>query len=163
MASIALHKTIKAKPAEDVPQIMKQGQITPWLYLAPAIVLMTIYIVVPMFNTTYLSFFNQDGSAPASTTCVEGSSCWGIFENYRYAFTAELDLKSAATAWNSFWLSSFGNNIKWILVMVSGTVSIGLVFAVLVNGPRYESAAKSTIFLPMAISFVGATRFANCG
>jgi alpha-glucoside transport system permease protein len=40
--------------------------------------------------------------------------------------------------------------------MVSGTVSIGLVFAVLVNGLRYESAAKSTIFLPMAISFVGA-------
>jgi alpha-glucoside transport system permease protein len=40
--------------------------------------------------------------------------------------------------------------------MVSGTVSIGLVFAVLASRVRYESQAKSVIFLPMAVSFVGA-------
>jgi alpha-glucoside transport system permease protein len=135
---------------------MKQGLLTPWFYLAPALIVMTIFIVFPMFTTMYLSLLDRTSSAPASTTCVAGRSCWGIFENYRYALTAELNLSSLTTAWNSFWLSSYGNQIKWILVMVSGTVVIGLLFAVLASRVRYESLAKSIIFMPMAISFVGA-------
>jgi alpha-glucoside transport system permease protein len=78
-------------------------------------------------------------------------------ENYRYALTAELNLSSPAAAWNSFWRSSYGNNIKWILLMVSGTVGIGLLFAVLADRVKYESLAKAIIFMPMAISFVGAS------
>ena len=146
------------KKASDsyVPQIMKQGRLTPWLYLAPALIIMTVFIVFPMFNTIYLSFLNKDSSAPVSTTCVEGQPCWGIFENYRYALTAELDFRSPATIWSSFWRSSYGNNIKWIIFMVSGTVGIGLLFAVLADRVRYESLAKAIIFMPMAISFVGA-------
>jgi alpha-glucoside transport system permease protein len=135
---------------------MKQGRITPWLYLAPALIVMTVFIVFPMFNTMYLSLLNRDSSAPASTTCVAGQPCWGIFENYRYALTAELNFSSPAALWNSFWLSSYGNNIKWILLMVSGTVGIGLLFAVLADRVRYEALAKAIIFMPMAISFVGA-------
>ncbi len=48
------------------------------------------------------------------------------------------------------------NNVKWILVMVSGTVLFGLLIATLADRVRYESVAKALIFLPMAISFVGA-------
>jgi alpha-glucoside transport system permease protein len=44
----------------------------------------------------------------------------------------------------------------WILLMVPGTVAAGLMFAVLTDRVRYESLAKTIIFLPMAISFVGA-------
>jgi alpha-glucoside transport system permease protein len=48
------------------------------------------------------------------------------------------------------------NNLTWILLMVSGTVLLGLAVAVLSDRVRYEPLAKSVIFLPMAISFVGA-------
>jgi len=143
-----------APPA--VPKVMKQGRLTPWLYLLPALLVMTFFIIYPMINTISLSFMNKDGTDSAATTCVEGKPCWGVFENYRYALTAELDFNSFASFWGSFWESSYGNNLKWIILMVSGTVGIGLGFAVLADRVKYEALAKSIIFMPMAISFVGA-------
>jgi len=142
--------------AQRVPEIMKQGKITPWLYLAPALIVMFIFIVYPMINTAYLSFQNADGTASAATTCREGRPCWGVFENYRYALTNELNLDSAKQAWQTFWLSSYGNNIKWVILMVSGTVGLGMLLALFVDRVKYESIAKMLIFMPMAISFVGA-------
>jgi len=53
-------------------------------------------------------------------------------------------------------LKSFRNNILWLLIMVPGVTVLGLLFAVLVDRVRYESFAKALIFMPMAISFVGA-------
>ena len=141
---------------QDVPKIMKQGRLTPWLYLLPALVVMTFFIVYPMINTIALSFSNNDGSAPASTLCREGRECWGIFENYRYALTAELNFSDFGSLWSSFWQSSYGNTLKWIVFMVSGTVGIGLLFAVLADRVKYEALAKAILFMPMAISFVGA-------
>jgi alpha-glucoside transport system permease protein len=135
---------------------MKQGKVVPWMYLLPALFVMGIFIVFPMINTIALSFQNADGTASAATTCVAGKPCWGIFENYRVALTAELETTNASTIWKSFWISSYGNMIKWIVFMVSGAVSIGLAFAVLVDRVKYESLAKAVIFMPMAISFVGA-------
>jgi alpha-glucoside transport system permease protein len=141
---------------KTVPQVMKQGKVTPWLYLLPALIVMGFFIVFPMINTVRLSLLNGNSTASAATSCDAGEPCWGIFENYRYALTAELDTTSAATIWKSFWVSSYGNNIKWILVMVSGTVGIGLAFAVLADRVKYEPLAKAIVFMPMAISFVGA-------
>lgn len=127
-----------------VPSIMKQGRFTPWLYLLPALVVMTTFIVYPGLNTLYLSFRSVDGSDWAGTACVAGQPCWGIFENYRYALTSPV------------MQTAFLNNLKWILLMVSGTVLLGLLIAVMADRVRYEALAKSVIFLPMAISFVGA-------
>ncbi len=138
------------------PAIMKQGKLTPWLYLLPALIVMTIYILYPMINTIGLSLQDASSESSAATTCVEGKPCWGVFENYRYALMNEIDTTSAKTVWQSFWLSSYGNQIKWLLVMVSSTVGIGLLFAVLVDRIKQEALAKSIIFMPMAISFVGA-------
>jgi len=135
---------------------MKQGRWTPWLYLAPALVVMTLFIVYPMINTIHLSFLDRNGMASAATTCVPGKACWGVFENYHYALTSELDLSSFATFWHTFWMSSYGNTIKWIVLMVGGSTAIGLGFAMLVDRIRYEALAKAVIFMPMAISFVGA-------
>lgn len=139
-----------------VPKIMRQGQIAPWLYLAPAVLIMLFYIVYPTAYTTYLSLRDKDSENWATESCIEGNPCWGILENYRYALTSELDTTNFQTIWRSFWISSFGNNIKWILLMVTGSVGIGLLMAVLADRVRYEALAKSIIFLPMAISFVGA-------
>ncbi len=143
-------------PAQPVPKVMKQGKLTPWLYLLPSLIVMTLFIVYPMLNTIDLSFLNKDGTASAATTCTQGNPCWGIFENYHYALTSELDATSPAALWDSFWASSYGNTIKWIVLMVAGTVGIGLGFAMLADRVRYEALAKAVIFLPMAISFVGA-------
>jgi alpha-glucoside transport system permease protein len=142
--------------AVPVPKVMKQGRLTPWYYLLPAVVIMTIFIVYPMINTLGLSFLNKNGTASAATTCQAGKPCWGIFENYHYALTAELDTSSPGALWRSFWSSSYGNTIKWIIIMTAGTVGIGLAFAMLADRVRYEALAKAVIFMPMAISFVGA-------
>jgi alpha-glucoside transport system permease protein len=143
-----------AKP--KVSAVMKQGKLTPWLYLLPALIVMSFFIVYPMINTVALSFQNKDSTASAATTCRDTGPCWGIFENYRYALTAELNTSSISTTWQSFWTSSYGNSLKWIVVMVSGTVILGLLIAILVDRVKYEPLAKAIIFMPMAISFVGA-------
>jgi alpha-glucoside transport system permease protein len=105
---------------------------------------MSVFILYPGLNTLYLSFRNQNGSDWAYTTCLAGQPCWGIFENYRYALTS------------SIMRTAFANNLKWILFMVSGTVLLGLLIATLADRVRYEALAKAIIFMPMAISFVGA-------
>src|ERR1041384_1178260 len=71
--------------SQNVPKIMKQGNLTPWLYLLPALIVMSFFIVYPMINTIGLSFLNKDGTASAATTCQAEQPCWGVFENYRYA------------------------------------------------------------------------------
>lgn len=138
------------------PVIMRQGKLAPWLYLLPALVVMGVFIVYPMINTINLSLLNKDATASASVNCTAGQPCWGIFENYRYALTAELDTSSPQAIWISFWSSSYGNNLKWILLMVTGAVALGLAIAVISDRVKYEALAKALIFMPMAISFVGA-------
>jgi alpha-glucoside transport system permease protein len=140
----------------NVPKIMRQGPWTPWLYLGPSVLIMLVYIVYPTLNTTYLSLRDKDSQNWASVECVEGRACWGIFENYRVTLTDELDFSSPGQFWRSFWISTYGNNLKWIALMVSGSVGVGLIMAVLSDRVRYEALAKAVIFLPMAISFVGA-------
>ena len=52
---------------------------------------------------------------------------------------------------------AFRNNIfLWIIFAVPLTVGFGLLVAVLADRSRFERTAKALIFLPMAISFVGA-------
>jgi alpha-glucoside transport system permease protein len=53
-------------------------------------------------------------------------------------------------------LNAFRNNLLWVILMVGGTVGMGLLIAVLADRVKYESLAKAIIFMPMAISFVGA-------
>ena len=133
-----------AAQRDQVAGIMRQGKFTPWFYLMPALVVMATFIVYPGLNTLYLSFRNTDNTDWATATCIQGEPCWGVFENYRYALTSDI-MKTA-----------FVNNLTWIVLMVSGTVLLGLLIATLADRVRYEAIAKAIIFLPMAISFVGA-------
>jgi alpha-glucoside transport system permease protein len=127
-----------------LPTIMKQGRLAPWLYLGPALVSMFVFIIYPTFNTLVLSFTNKTGTASAATGCVAGQPCWGVFDDYRYALT------------DPAMLTALRNNALWLLLMVPGTVALGLIFALLADRVRYESFAKSILFMPMAISFIGA-------
>lgn len=127
-----------------VPAIMKQGKLLPALLIGPALLILLAYVAYPTVNTIVLSLQNADSTQWATAACRYGQPCWGILENYRYALTSDVMLKS------------FRNNALWLILMVGGTTSLGLMFAVLVDRVRYEPLAKSLIFLPMAISFVGA-------
>lgn len=129
---------------ERVPKIMRQGKVAPWLYVAPALLIMTVFIVYPAINTFLLSLKNADATQSAAAACVEGEPCWGILENFRYALTAPI------------MLNAFRNNLLWVILMVGGTVGMGLLIAVLADRVKYEALAKAIIFMPMAISFVGA-------
>lgn len=104
-----------------------------WLYLAPALVALVIFLLYPSIDTIRVSFYG-----PKSVEFV------GL-ANYQQAFTAKP------------MLISFRNNAIWLVVFTAMTVSIGLLLAVLLDRVRYEVVAKSIIFLPMAISFVGAS------
>jgi len=104
----------------------------PWLFMAPALFILIAYLVYPTLNTLYLSFFDK-----------RSANFIGL-HNYIWALTSK-DM-----------LVAFRNNLLWLVLFTGLTVSAGLALAVLLDRVRYESAAKSIVFLPMAISFVGA-------
>jgi ABC-type sugar transport system permease subunit len=102
------------------------------VFLGPAVFLLFVLMVYPSLETLRLSFLDR-----------QGESFVGL-ENYQYAFTS------------SKMQEAFGNNLLWLIVFTAGTVLFGLLIATLTDRVRYESLAKAVIFLPMAISFVGA-------
>jgi alpha-glucoside transport system permease protein len=112
--------------------VIHTKKITPWLYISPAAFLLFFFLVYPSVNTVYISFFNYN------------SELFMGIKNYLYSFT------------NEIMLNSFRNNALWVILFVPLTVSLGLVIAVLADRVKYESIVKSLIFMPMAISFVGA-------
>ena len=126
------------------PKIMQQGRVVPWLYVLPALIVIMVFIVYPTVNTVVLSFRDRRGEQPASVDCVEGEPCWGNFENYRYALTHP-DMTTALK-----------NNALWLLIMVPAVIAVGLLIAVLADRVKYEALVKAIIFMPMAISFIGA-------
>jgi alpha-glucoside transport system permease protein len=109
--------------------------VRPFLFVGPAMVLLGFYLVYPAINTTILSFQNS------SATAFVG------FDNYVRIFT------------ESQYLTGIRNSIGWAIGVPAVAVAVGLGFAVLADKlkPRAEAASKSLIFLPMAISFVGAS------
>ncbi len=127
-----------------VPNIMRQGRLAPFLYLLPAILVIGLFIVYPMVATIRLSFTDRSGELSAANSCIDGEPCWGIFENFRYALTSP------------GMLTVLRNNALWLLLMVPATVAAGLLIALMADRVRYESLAKAIIFMPMAISFIGA-------
>ena len=128
----------------SVSGVMKQGRVTPWLYVLPCLLVIGLFILYPVVNTIALSLRDRSGSEPASVQCTSDRACWGILENYRYALTAP-EMTTALR-----------NNALWLVLMVPATVGTGLAAAVLADRVRYETLVKSIIFMPMAISFIGA-------
>ncbi|MCK4543269.1 MAG: sugar ABC transporter permease [Spirochaetales bacterium] len=110
----------------------KLKRITPWFWIAPALILLLVFLIYPVINTIYLSFQN------ANSTEFVG------FANYKYIFTDEK------------MLTPLKNNLLWLVFFTGVTVTLGLVIAVLSDRVKYEAAAKAAVFLPMAISFVAA-------
>src|SRR5260370_37409259 len=116
-----------------------KGWVGRWMDLMGGVLIMVLYIMHPSWNTLYLSLRNKDDTGWATQSCAPNQPCWGIFENYRYALTSS-DMQRALF-----------NNIIWITTLVTLTVLFGLLIATLASRVRYESVAKSIIFMPLAI------------
>jgi len=110
----------------------KVGFWKPFLYVGPAVVFLLVYQLYPAVQTVILSFKDRR------------SEHFVGLANYKYVFTSPTMLRA------------FTNNLLWVIFFTIGTVGMGLIFAVLVDRVKYESLAKSVIFMPMAVSFVGA-------
>ncbi|HEX6332395.1 MAG TPA: sugar ABC transporter permease [Actinomycetota bacterium] len=118
----------------DIVSVRFRETIRPYVFVGPALVLLAVFLVYPVFRTFLASFQSRN-----STEFVG-------FENYQFVFT------------DNVMLTAIRNTAGWMILVPIVAVSIGLAFATMVDRLRRgEAVAKSLIFLPMAISFAGAS------
>lgn len=102
------------------------------VFLGPAILLLAYGLIAPAFLTTVGSFKGPNGQDFVG------------LQNYGWIFTVEAN--------RTFLI----NTVLWIVIAPLFSTGIGLMLALLLDRMRRESISKSLIFMPMAISFVGA-------
>ena len=107
-------------------------RIQPYIFVGPAVAMLAWFLLVPAIRTFVQSFFDQT------------SENFVGLDNFRATFT------------DRQMLQSFRNNLLWLVIGTAACVVLGLLIAVLADRSKFETLAKALIFLPMAISFVGA-------
>jgi alpha-glucoside transport system permease protein len=107
-----------------------RDRIMPWVFVAPALLLLSVFLVYPAVATIIGSFQDDDG-----------------------AFT----LANWASLGTGAFLEILRNNVIWLVGATAGSVGLGLLIAALFDRIRRESLAKVFVFTPLAISLVGAT------
>ena len=115
----------------------KQNVLALSLFLVPALILAMVGLGIPAIQTFIESFKNAD------------SSQWVGFANYTRAFK-DPDI-----------LLAFRNTMLWIIISPVVVTALGLGLATMLNKMKREALAKSLIFMPMAISFVGGSLIWN--
>ena len=109
-----------------------RDRLLPFVFVGPAVAILIWYLALPSIRTFWISLFDADNI-----------NFVGL-QNYVAVFT-DRDMFAA-----------FRNNVMWIIFGATLSVAFGLLVAVLADRSRFERLAKSLIFLPMAISMVGA-------
>lgn len=108
-----------------------QGPVAIAIFLGPAAILVIMGLIVPAGRTIYGSFLDA------------GQEEFVGFSNYSWIFE---------TQWGTL-----TNTLLWIVITPIASTGLGLTLALLLDRMKRESVAKSLIFMPMAISFVGAS------
>ena len=103
------------------------------VFLLPTVLVLLVGLVYPGIRTIYQSFFD-----------AAGTSFLGL-GNYMTIFTSADQLVVLR------------NTVAWVVITPFVATAVGLLYAILVDRARLEAFAKALIFLPMAISFVGAS------
>jgi alpha-glucoside transport system permease protein len=128
-----------ALPAKDgdvrraARNLNRRAVIRPWLFLGPALFLLFVYLIYPVVATVVLSFYDRAGIQFVG------------LENYQWAI-GDREFRQ-----------SIFNNILWLAVVPAACTFFGLVIAVMTDRIWWGNIAKSIVFMPMAISFVGAS------
>jgi alpha-glucoside transport system permease protein len=117
-----------------VRNINRAAMIRPWLFLFPALAALTLYLAYPVFQTAWLSLNKRVN---------DGYEFVG-FANYAQMLGED-----------KFW-ESMSNNMLWLIVVPALSTAFGLLAAQLTDRISWGNIAKSLIFMPMAISSVGA-------
>jgi alpha-glucoside transport system permease protein len=127
------------------------ARLQPFVFVGPAMAILLWYLTLPVYRTFWLSLFHRDGFpdgfsvfAPWTWPAALGSDAFVGFGNYVAIFSERL-LQDALR-----------NNVMWLIFGSTFSVALGLLVAVLADRSRFERVSKSLVFLPMAISFVGA-------
>ena len=113
--------------------INRANQIRPWLFLFPAMFALGLYLAYPVVETLRLSLTDRD----------QGGAFVGL-DNYSQMMSEP-----------KFW-EAMRNNMLWLIVVPAMSTAFGLLAAQLTDRISWGNIAKSLIFMPMAISFVGA-------
>ena len=110
-----------------------QRRLAPWLFLAPGMVMFLIYVIIPVFQSMWLSFYDWDGL---------GAKEWIGTANYVELFDDDA------------FFTSLENNVIW-LVLYMLAVPAGLMIAIFLNQTvRGIRIYKSLFFFPFVISQV---------
>ncbi|MFK8034409.1 MAG: carbohydrate ABC transporter permease [Hyphomicrobiales bacterium] len=115
--------------------INRANIVRPWLFLFPALLALGLYLAYPVIETLRMSVTER---VPGG-----GSNFVGL-DNYTQMFGE-----------TKFW-EALQNNFFWLLVVPAMSTAFGLLAAQLTDRISWGNIAKSLIFMPMAISFVGA-------
>ncbi|GGO66889.1 alpha-glucoside transport system permease protein AglF [Microbacterium nanhaiense] len=108
----------------------KQTYLMAAIFGGPALLLLVVGLIYPAIRTMWMSLMDK-----------RSDEFVGL-DNYAYLFNDGLQ--------------ALGNSLLWVVLVPLGSTVIGLVYSVLIDKSRFEKVAKSLLFLPMAISFVGA-------
>jgi alpha-glucoside transport system permease protein len=111
------------------------------VFLGPALIVLGLFLVYPAYYTIRLSFYTSD--------IFDRFTGYVGLDNFKQLFTNDpefLDLSHFPPS------GELINNLKWVILYPSVTLAFGLLLAVLTIRVRYESAVKSLVFVPMAIS-----------
>ena len=123
-----------ARGPEAGRNINRANMIRPWLFLGPAILALGLYLAYPVVATLWLSLTDRS----------EGGAFVGA-ANYTQMLGEP-----------KFW-EALRNNFLWLLIVPAMSTAFGLLAAQLTDRIAWGNVAKSLIFMPMAISFVGAS------
>ncbi|AZY92660.1 MULTISPECIES: carbohydrate ABC transporter permease [Paracoccus] len=127
-----LDRIYPPRGAQAGDNIRRANQIRPWLFLGPAILFLTTYLVYPVLDSFWRSLFNSNGSQFVG------------LDNYVWLVN------------DGKFRESMLNNMAWLLVVPALSTLFGLLAAQLTDRLKWGNIGKSLIFMPMAISFVGA-------
>ncbi len=131
VGGVALLYWVSNWMVERLPKAWSK-RLQPFVFVGPAIAIMAWFLAVPVVRSLIASFRNALGTE------------WVGLDNYIFAFT------------DPRMLETFRNNLLWLIIGTSLSVGFGLLIAVLADRTKLEVLYKSIIFIPMAISFVGA-------
>jgi multiple sugar transport system permease protein len=111
----------------------RQRALAPWLFLAPGMIMFLVYVIVPIFQSMWISLYDWDGLSPKT---------WIGLANYRELFDDEA------------FYTSLKNNILW-LVLYLLAIPAGLAIALFLNQTVFGIRLyKSLFFFPFVISQV---------
>ncbi|WP_210256108.1 sugar ABC transporter permease [Chelativorans sp. Marseille-P2723] len=133
-SSNKLLDTIYPASGENISaNLNKANAIRPWLFLGPSLIVLGVYLVYPVINSAIISFYGPNSQNWVGT--------------YNYEWLAR----------DASFRESMRNNILWLIVVPAASTFFGLIAAALTDRISWGNIAKSLIFMPMAISFVGAS------